>query len=72
MQELLKKNFRQAQILAKNQLCTIDEDYKLLYDGLNYEPEIIINKQNARFDLLNIKYQINTNTTIELNITSLK
>jgi len=72
MQELLKKNFRQAQTLAKNQLCTIDEDYKLLYEGLNYDPEISVNNENIRFDLINIKYQINTNTTIELNITSLK
>jgi hypothetical protein len=72
MQELLKKNFRQAQILAERQLCTIDEDYKLLFEGLNYDPEISFNNENAQFDLLNIKYQINTNTTIELNITSLK
>ena len=72
MQELLKKNFRQAQILAKNQLCSIDEDYKLLYEGLNYDPEISINNENERFELLNFKYQINTNITIELNITSLK
>jgi len=72
MQELLKKNFRQAQTLAKNQLCTIDEDYKLLYEGLNYDPEISVNNENIRFDLINIKYRINTNTTIELNITSLK
>jgi len=72
MQELLKKIFRQAQTLAKNQLCTIDEDYKLLYEGLNYDPEISVNNENIRFDLINIKYQINTNTTIELNITSLK
>ena len=72
MQELLKKTYRQAQMLAENQLCNIDEDYKLLYEGLNYDPKISINNENARFDLLNIRYQINTNTKIELNITSLK
>jgi uncharacterized pyridoxamine 5'-phosphate oxidase family protein len=72
MNELLKKNFRQVKILVEQQFCTIDENYKLLYEGLNYDPEISINNENSRFDLLNIKYKINPNKTIELKITSLK
>jgi hypothetical protein len=71
-QELLVKNFQQAKSIAEKQLCTINNDYKLKYNGLEYNPEITFNHENPRFDLLNVKYQVDINTTIELNITSLK
>ena len=71
-QELLVKNFQQAKRIVETQLCTINKDYKLLYDGLEYNPEIAFNNENPRFDLLNISYQITASTKIELNITSLK
>ena len=56
-QELLVKNFQQAKSIAEKQLCTINKDYKLMYDGLEYNPEITFNNENPQFDLLNIKYE---------------
>jgi len=71
LKELLSKNFTQAKSIAEKQHCTIDENYNLLHNGSTFEPTIELDYENPQYVIINVKYQIISDTIIQLNILSL-
>jgi hypothetical protein len=71
IKELLSKNFTQAKSIAEKQHCTIDENYNLLHNGSTFEPIIELDNENPQYVIINVKYQISSDTIIQLNILSL-
>jgi hypothetical protein len=71
-QDFLDNNFQQAKSIAESQHCTIDKDYKLTHDGATYEPTFELDNENPKYVIMNVKYQISIETTIELKVLSIK